>query len=186
MDWDFGGADPELGAMSFGAVPDIALKDISLDLGSFISDFASPLLSKIDSVLSPLDWLLDLKDGLLFRRLPVISDLAGSAVSIKSLAEQLDPTGKIAPLMDAVAEIADLAQSVSAAAADARSGNLKIPFGDLVISSSDGNGGRTGLIADMRSPRKRPCAARPCPQVCPCLTLAQSVAAARPASSHRA
>lgn len=46
--------------------PSLALANINLDLGSFISDFASPILGKIKDVLSPLAWLIG-PDGFLNR-----------------------------------------------------------------------------------------------------------------------
>jgi len=151
MDWDFLQADPGAGIASFGGLPDVALRNIGLDLGSFISDFASPVLSRIGKILEPLDWLLDAKDGLLFRRLPVISSLAGHTVTIKDLAEELDQQAKITPFLNAVLEAYRLVDLVTDAAADARGGNLVIPFGDLVLSGSDGNGGRAGILPDLRS-----------------------------------
>ena len=151
MDWVFLSADPAAGEASFGGMPDVAIRNIGLDLGSFISDFASPILGEVDKILEPLDWLLDADDGLLFRRLPVISDLAGATVTLKSLAEQLDPQAKITPFLDAVLEVYRLVDLVADAAADAEGGHLVIPFGDLVISGSDGHGGRTGLLGDLRS-----------------------------------
>ena len=56
--------------------PDVALANISLDLGDFIGGFAGDLLDGIKDVLEPLDWLIG-PDGLLNMRLPLISDLLG-------------------------------------------------------------------------------------------------------------
>ncbi|MFV2070043.1 MAG: hypothetical protein ACC645_24010, partial [Pirellulales bacterium] len=156
MDWNFLDADPAAGAASFGGVPDVALENIELDLGSFISDFAAPILDQIGQIIEPLDWLLDEQDGMLFKRLPVLSDLAGTTVTLKDLAELLDTEAQITPFLDAVLDVYNLVTLVTGAVADANGGNpdgenLLLPFGDLVLSGADGNGGRTGLVGDLRS-----------------------------------
>ena len=56
--------------------PQVVFADISLDLGSFISDFAGPILNKIKAILDPLAWLIG-PDGFLNARIPLLSDLAG-------------------------------------------------------------------------------------------------------------
>src|SRR5262249_42182819 len=56
--------------------PYLAFENISLDVGSFISNFVGPILTKIHDILSPLDWLIG-PSGLLNMRVPLLSDLAG-------------------------------------------------------------------------------------------------------------
>ena len=74
--------------------PTVEFQDITLDLGSFISDFAGPFLSDISGFLEPLGFLLDRQDGLLYRRLPVISDLSrsdGNATAARGSAGSQQP-----------------------------------------------------------------------------------------------
>jgi hypothetical protein len=99
IDWDvsFGTATgAEIG------VPVVEFQDITLDLGSFISDFAGPFLEDIGAFIEPLGFLLDPQDGLLYQRLPVISDLAGETVTLKQLAELLDTEDKVTPFLNAL------------------------------------------------------------------------------------
>ena len=56
--------------------PQVVFADITLDLGSFISDFAGPILRSIKQVLDPLSWLIG-PDGFLNMRIPLLSDLGG-------------------------------------------------------------------------------------------------------------
>jgi Ca2+-binding RTX toxin-like protein len=138
LDWDI--AASLTGGIEFGA-PEVSFKDIELDLGSFITDFAGPILEQIGEIIEPLEWLLG-PDGLLLRRLPVISDLAGSTITIRSLAEQLDKSAKIGPLLDAIQEIYFLVDLVTDAAAEANQtgGNIVLSFGDLDLNSLLGDG----------------------------------------------
>ncbi len=117
--------------------PDVDFRDITLDLGSFISDFAGPFLSDIGALLEPLDFLLDRQSGLLYQRLPVISDLAGETVTLKQLAELLDTQNRITPFLNAVEQIYFLIDLVSdaAAEADASGGSLLLEFGTISLDN---------------------------------------------------
>ncbi|MHC4990863.1 MAG: hypothetical protein ACYTGC_07765, partial [Planctomycetota bacterium] len=69
-----------------GKGPEVGFTRIALDLGSFIGDFAGPILRQIEQLVGPLGFLIDPDDGLLFQPLPVISDLAGEDVTLLTLA----------------------------------------------------------------------------------------------------
>ncbi|MGI0486044.1 DUF4347 domain-containing protein [Pantanalinema rosaneae CENA516] len=103
-------------------VPSFQFTDIYLDLGSFVSDFAGPFLSKIGKILEPLDWFLDPQDGLLYKRIPVISDLAGETINLKKLLElasDLNPGSTYAEIetfLDAIAEVYSLIDTLVEAA----------------------------------------------------------------------
>ncbi len=133
VDWDVSfntasGAD--IGA------PVVEFRDITLDLGSFITDFAGPFLSDIGAFLEPLGFLLDRQDGLLYQRLPVISDLAGETVTLKQLAEQLDTRNRITPFLNAVEQIFFLTELVSDAAdeAERNGGAILLEFGTISLT----------------------------------------------------
>ena len=115
--------------------PDVEFRDITLDLGSFISDFAGPFLEDIGTFLEPLGFLLDRQDGLLYKRLPVISDLAGETVTLKQLAETLDRNNRIGPFLNAIEEIFFLTELVTDAAAEAGGGPILLEFGTISLTN---------------------------------------------------
>lgn len=154
MDWSFLDSDPAAGSDSFGASPEVAFNNIELDLGSFISDFAGPFLEQIGDVLEPLDWLIG-PDGMLNKRLPVISDLSGYTVTLASLAELYDPGARITPFLNSVQQIYNLIDMVENAVADANGDSLILNFGNLDLTDLSGGDLRgqsslSGLTAPSR------------------------------------
>ena len=133
------------------ASPTVEMRDITLDLGSFISDFAGPYLEDIGAFLEPLGFLLDRQDGLLYKRLPVISDLAGETVTLLQLAELLDREGKIVPFINAIEQIFFLTSLVTDAAAEAGGGPILLEFGTVTLLGSelDGLESNGGTLADL-------------------------------------
>jgi len=121
------------GGLDIGA-PQVVLGDITLDLGSFISDFAAPILNKINDVLQPLAWLIG-PDGFLKKPIPILSDLAGHPITGKDLVVLFDPTDgpKIVAFLDFVQQLYHLIDLVHQAASE---GNVQLNFGDLVLSHS--------------------------------------------------
>ncbi|MEP7335491.1 MAG: calcium-binding protein, partial [Actinomycetota bacterium] len=113
------------------APPQVVIADITLDLGSFISKFAGPILDKIAAILDPLSWLIG-PDGFLNKRIPLLSDLAGHTITGKDLIILFDPTDgpKIVAFLDFVDQLYSLTQLVKQAAGE---GNVGINFGDLVL-----------------------------------------------------
>ena len=113
--------------------PGVAIADIKLDLGEFISKFAAPILNGIKEVLDPLAWLIG-PDGFLNRRIPLLSDLAGRTITGKDLVLLFDqkngPT--VVAFLDFVEGLYNLINLVNRAASE---GNLEINFGDLVLSN---------------------------------------------------
>ncbi|MBT9316459.1 choice-of-anchor L domain-containing protein [Leptothoe spongobia] len=64
LDWDFFADD---------ASPHVEFNNVTLDLGSFFNDFAGPILGRIQTVLDPIQPIVNV----LTRRLPVLDDLGG-------------------------------------------------------------------------------------------------------------
>ncbi|MCY2928621.1 MAG: calcium-binding protein [Planctomycetota bacterium] len=74
LTWHFGVGtvvDPGGSLAGFGDEPQIGFNNIQLDLGSFFSDFAAPIVGKIKSVLDPLQPVFDVLNV----RMPVLSDI---------------------------------------------------------------------------------------------------------------
>lgn len=154
VDWSII-ASPE--GIEFGS-PDVSLRDITLDLGSFISDFAGPILEELGDIIKPLGFLVDPEDGLLFMRLPLLSDLAGQTITLVDLAEMLSPNTKVRDFVNAISEVYSLIDLVTQAADDADGGNILLHFGSLVLSgSADGIDDQFGLInLNLGDLRQRP------------------------------
>ncbi len=114
------------------AAPELVLKDITLDLGSFISGFAGPILEQIGNVIDPFDFLIG-PDGFLNKRIPLLSDLAGTTITGKDLIAAFDPQNgpKVVAFLDFVEQLFFLRDLVRSAASDA--GSLGLNFGDLVL-----------------------------------------------------
>jgi RTX calcium-binding nonapeptide repeat (4 copies) len=133
-------------APTFGE-PYVDLADITLDLGSFISDFAGPVFNEIHNILSPFDWLIG-PNGLMNFRIPLLSDLAGQTITMKDLVKAFDPEDGpvIDAFFDVLSEFYYLSDLVTKA--EAEGGNIKIDFGDLLIadpySGTDGKNPLTG------------------------------------------
>ncbi|HFE32207.1 MAG TPA: hypothetical protein ENJ17_02725, partial [Gammaproteobacteria bacterium] len=137
LDWtdfaDFSSvpSNPDAGNESrLGGVLEVNFEGIELDLGSFISDFVSPYLGGLGDVLEPLDWLLDKNSGLLYQRLPVISDLAGQTYTFLDLARLFGDL-RVINFLNAVEELYYFIGLVDDAVADANSQTIKLEFGDL-------------------------------------------------------
>jgi Ca2+-binding RTX toxin-like protein len=114
--------------------PGVAIANITLDLGEFISKFAAPILNGIKEVLDPLEWLIG-PDGFLNKRIPLLSDLAGRTITGKDLILLFDQEHgpSVVAFLDFVEGLYNLINLVNRAAAD---GTVTIGFGDLVLSNS--------------------------------------------------
>ena len=72
IDWAWSLTDPDL----TGGKPTVAFNNVQLDLGTFITDFAGPILQEVQSVIAPIMPVINA----LQERIPVLSDLAGETI----------------------------------------------------------------------------------------------------------
>jgi hypothetical protein len=154
LDWDIKAAPGQ--PVSFDA-PSLMMADISLDLGSFISDFAGPILDAIGDVLDPFDFLIG-PDGFLNMRIPLLSELMGRTITGKDLIELFDPEHGpyVVAFLDFVEQLYYLMDLVDEAAGE---GAVVLNFGNLIVSDSanlysDGSGSLTGEFAAFLSSDK--------------------------------
>jgi len=117
------------------SAPEVALTDISLDLGSFINGFAGDVLKTIKDILDPLAWLIG-PDGLLNMRIPLISELMGQTIRMRDLISFFDPDDgpKVNKFLDFVEELYFLTDLVK----DAGSDNFALNFGDFILFKKAG------------------------------------------------
>jgi hypothetical protein len=117
------------------APPQVILANVTLDLGSFVSSFAGPILNKINDILEPFDWLIG-PDGFLNKRIPLLSDLAGRKITGKDLVLLFDP--EHGPTVVAILDFVEQLSYLSGLVTDAASGGagVGLNFGDLVLFGS--------------------------------------------------
>ena len=100
---------------------DVKFEHVSLDLGSFVTDFINPILGSVRDVTEPLQPIIDF----LTTPLPVISDL-GPSLTVLDIARM---TGKVNTGF--IESVADLITFINALPTDA--GSLLLDFGDFSI-----------------------------------------------------
>ncbi|MBL4898920.1 MAG: DUF4347 domain-containing protein, partial [Colwellia sp.] len=138
-------------ATGFGYTPpDILFENIYLDLGSFVTNFISPVLANIQKVTAPLQPIVDLWTA----EIPMLSELFGEIVSVQSLAEQfiqtlppVDPRVKavqtLIKVIDALVELVTTINSIPSSA------DGRIYFGDYQVGiSADGQETKSADAAD--------------------------------------
>ncbi|HWW00016.1 MAG TPA: Calx-beta domain-containing protein [Candidatus Acidoferrum sp.] len=112
--------------------PQISFNNIELDLGSFISNFLGPILSKIQSVTKPLQPIIDVATA----RIPILSDLAGHTITLLDLAQLfglLEPS--TVDFIKDVGQVITLINDIQGIG----QGDILIPFGSFTLSGgSDG------------------------------------------------
>ncbi|MCA9138139.1 MAG: hypothetical protein KDB00_15315, partial [Planctomycetales bacterium] len=113
---------------TFGGSPRFVLENVSLDIGTFITEFAGPVLEEIKTIIDPLDPILDV----LTMELPVLSDL-GTPVTLLDLAEQFSGGKFNRGFIDAVIALRSVIESIPTS-----SESIMIGFGDFVIMDGSG------------------------------------------------
>ena len=145
LEWSIGdrGAGVLVGFDAIGdAIQDglklVEFRDVGIDLGTFISDFLSPIVEQVKQFTEPLQPIIDV----LTAPIPVISDLAGEPYTLLDLAAA---TGYVdAGLIYAIADVISFINSIPD---PAEVGSLILPFGDFtVFDANDANPGWNGSI----------------------------------------
>ena len=125
--------------------PVIAFEDVTLDLGSFLSDFLGPILEQIQKFTQPLQPIVDLLE----QDIPIVSDLGPlkdalnkdgkDGVSLLDFAGTLLGDTKYASVVTAIKVLADLVDMINSIPTG---DNILINFGDFTVA-----GGSTGVDA---------------------------------------
>jgi len=151
LDWAVSGST-DAPAESFGGVtpPTIAFHKVQLDIGSFFSDFAKPILDTVNDIIEPIRPILKVIN----QKLPVFSDIAPLRSAIIALGGNTNPINDISlldlalaygsaanqPQIKAIAsavEILNLIDNISAQAASISGGNILIPLGSFDLGGAD-------------------------------------------------
>jgi len=137
LDWQF---DTSLPGEDVSLVPQIAFNNVGLDLGSFISDFARPIVEKVVDVLNPIKPAIDV----LMTRLPVLSDIDAAVsyldrdgngdVSILDMALNQGVGGEQLQYINDFLKVYRLLEKINAIPAG---GGLIIPIGSFDLGALD-------------------------------------------------
>ncbi|HEV3082685.1 MAG TPA: hypothetical protein VGY66_23075, partial [Gemmataceae bacterium] len=122
LDWKLDSSDTK--SSSLGSEPTVDFNNVTLDLGTFFSQFVGPILSKIQTVTKPLQPVIDFVTA----PIPVISNLAGHNISLLDLAQIADPSDVqgIAAIIKVVSLINEVPTNVS---------NVGIQLGNFDLGS---------------------------------------------------
>ncbi|MEM6468496.1 MAG: dockerin type I domain-containing protein [Planctomycetota bacterium] len=130
LEWSFDGSNLA------GSVDRLAIENIELDLGTFVSGFAGDILRRVQSVLEPIQPIVDI----LTTPLPVANDLEFlvdtfadatapyDAVNLLDLASLLGNVD--VEMLDAIVQIIDIANSIPTPVAGE---SVMIPLGEVII-----------------------------------------------------
>ncbi|MBE0546793.1 MAG: hypothetical protein IH627_03850, partial [Rubrivivax sp.] len=121
---------------SFGNVPQVAFRNVKLDLGSFFSDFATPVLEKVQIITEPLQPIFDA----LTDPIPALVDLVETAglggLVPTNLLQIMVAGGQVsaedAARIELLAGIVDFVNSVPG-----DGGGVKIDLGDFSLGAQD-------------------------------------------------
>ena len=131
FNWGFNAAvvDAAAGNATFGNAPTVAFRNVSLGLGSFFSDFVTPVFGAVQTLTDPLQPVVDV----LKTKIGFLSELAGQDVTL------LDVAGGIGALspetvarLDLYASLINFINSVPSGG-----GSARIDLGDFSLGAQD-------------------------------------------------
>jgi Ca2+-binding RTX toxin-like protein len=122
LDWNMNSADTK--AATLGSAPTVQFNQVQLDIGTFLSNFVDPVLGKIQTVLKPLQPVIDFLQA----PIPVISDLIGHKFTLLDLAGISDPTD--VAFIKSIAQVVTLIDSIPT-----DGGNVAIQFGNFDLGA---------------------------------------------------
>ena len=122
LDWSVGG--PISGDLNLAdGLRLLEFTDVSLDLGSFLSETVGPVVAKIQEITGPLQPIIDIVTA----RIPVLSDLAGRTITLVDIAAAFGEFD--ASLIYAVADIISLVNMIDTGGGE----SLVLVLGDFKL-----------------------------------------------------
>ncbi len=125
LDWPFS-ATTTAGIAT--ATPTISFNQVQINLGTFLSNFAGPVLGDVKAILAPVQPVINA----LTQPIPVISNLAGHDVSLIDLAQTFGQNGT-ANFLNALVAVNNLVNSIAAANLGP---NVWIDLGSFTVSGA--------------------------------------------------
>ncbi|MEO8353557.1 MAG: hypothetical protein ABI680_17650, partial [Chthoniobacteraceae bacterium] len=131
VDWSFNNAvvDPSASQATFGNVPNIAFRNVSLGLGSFFDDFVSPVFGAVQTLTNPLQPIVDV----LLQRVGFLSEITGTNVTLLDVAGGIGAVdAETAARLELYAHLIDFINSVPS-----NGGQTRIDLGDYSLGVQD-------------------------------------------------
>src|SRR5262249_36761635 len=111
--------------------PSVKFNDVTLNMGTFVSQFIGPIFKKVSDIGKPIKPVLDV----LTQPIPVISQLMGKPIDLIVIGQDL---GYIPPGTDDIAKFADqfigIAEEIAALTTSSQVG---LPLGSFSLNSHD-------------------------------------------------
>ncbi|WP_217992779.1 beta strand repeat-containing protein, partial [Pelagimonas varians] len=144
IDWQFINADvnPTDQNVTFGELPSVVLKDVTLDLGSFLENVMLPIFDAIAPLIDPINTALEVitADITMLKLLPnweTLLDLSGDGeINMLDLLKLADPDidlGPIEDFIDLAKDIVDWAEFLDSVAV----GEAGLNFGDFNLDTAE-------------------------------------------------
>src|SRR5262249_51130925 len=102
LDWDLSGAKPTDAAANLGGTPRVAFKNVSVELGTLMSQTPPPVVKPIQQLPAPTQPVLDA----LAAPIPGLSDVGLGDVNLLKLAKLAQSTGTLPPHLQLISKIA--------------------------------------------------------------------------------
>ena len=147
VNWHFANAavNPALDSTSFGDVPTIAFKNVTLGLSSFFNDFVAPVFDKVQILTEPLQPLVDV----LTKPIGFLRELTGEDVSLLDLAGGIGALDQ--PTKDRLELYGELITFLNM---DFGGGSTRIDLGDFSIGTQDPRGAGFHLVNVVPQPTR--------------------------------
>jgi hypothetical protein len=140
LNWEFNPTDPDL----TGGEPTVAFNNVSIDLGSFFSDFVRPVIDAVQDVLEPIQPVIDV----LATRMPIFSDIEllrnkfdgsdpGNDVSLLEVISKLSNNPAL-KFLDAIAQLDTFVSQIPSGI-----GEVFVPLGSFNLNDN--------TVSDLRS-----------------------------------
>jgi uncharacterized protein (DUF2141 family) len=130
VDWDFSEADANLAAPdTFGKISRVGFDNVNLDLNSFFNNFARPILDKVNTIIEPIQPIIDLLNKTIDLKVAKINllDILG-VLKDESGKPYIDQSDR--DFLDAVSQLVKLAKSIP-------NSNEKISLGSFDLGLAD-------------------------------------------------
>lgn len=130
VDWSFNGADANLAPQdTFGTISRVGFDNVKLDLNSFFNDFARPILDKVNTIIEPIQPIIDLLNKTIDLKVAKINLLdILSALKDENGNPYIDRSDR--DFLAAVSQLVSLAKSIP-------NSNEKISLGSFDLGSAD-------------------------------------------------
>lgn len=141
LDWDLSGGLLSGGLKTLGSTPRVSFDNVSVGLGTLLSNSIGPVVKTIQQLSAPIQPVLDLLDA----PIPGLSDVGAGKVNLLKLAKLAQSADALPPHLQLITKIA-----LEVATLHAYVSRITIPGGEVYINLGDYNlTGKNG-VADLR------------------------------------